>query len=65
MKIKELKRLIENVPDEADVGVLDHFGEFMEVDALDFEYHPANSRWRHKKEAFFTIPAVDIGEHPD
>jgi hypothetical protein len=64
MNIADLKKLIQDLPDDAVVGVTDHFGALEEIDASDCTYYAPNEHWR-VKQAFFCLPNVDIGPEPD
>jgi hypothetical protein len=64
MTIKELKRLIEDIPDDAAVGMLDEFGALVEIDLFDCRVYDAGEHWR-EKERFLCLPRPDLGTPPD
>ena len=64
MTIKDLKILIENLPDETPVGVTDHFGALEEIHASECTYYAPGEHWKNKQ-GFFRLPNVDIGPEPD
>lgn len=64
MRIKELKELIKDLPDDMLVGVTDHYGDFIPVEVSDFSEQEIKLG-AGQQMVVFIIPVVDIGEYPD
>jgi len=72
--VGDLKKLLENVPDNLPIGISGHFGEFHPMDEYYFRETtshliPENKwGWRDKEEVatpIFQITSPDIGPEPD
>jgi hypothetical protein len=66
MKVKELRKLFEKFPDEADVGFIGHFGEFVPADKYTFRQHSEQSFSVQQHGTYIIeICGHDFGESPD
>ena len=63
MNVGELKKILEHVPDSAEVGVVDYFGGLLEVSKDGFVYHEKGYLFIERP--FLQIPAIEITEYPD
>lgn len=64
MNIADLKKLIQDLPDDSVIGVIDHYGELIEINVSDLSYYKENEYCSVKK-ASLHLPNVDIGPEPD
>ena len=58
--IGDLKKLIQGVSDEVEIGVEDHYGDFIEMSTYDFALKSNNQNGTK-----FIIDPPNIGEAPD
>lgn len=63
MTILELKKLIERLSDDMEVGTTDHWGDFVEVDISDF--WTSDVKIKGKFVTILRLPVVNIGDEPD
>lgn len=77
--VKDLKELLNNIPDDLPIGCSGHFGEFHAMDENDFRISLSQLRplakngdytlsWRHMdedKSPIFSIVSPNIGDEPD
>lgn len=61
MNVGELKKVLESLPDETVVGVIDHYGDVEELADAIFHNHVFGSQ----KPAFVQLKVPDIGPFPD
>lgn len=63
MTILELKKLIERLPDEMEVGTTDHYGDYVKVDIRNLR--TSDVEIKKKVVTILRLPVIDIGEEPD
>jgi len=71
--VKDLKKMLEKIPDDLPIGRAGHFGEFCEMDKYDFSVVkaskvPVRKGWRdmdQEKIDVFQVISPDIGPDPD
>lgn len=63
MNVGDLKKILQHVPDSAEVGVVDYFGDLLKASKDGFVYHEKG--YLCIKRPFFQIPAITIREYQD
>lgn len=64
MTIKELKKIIQDLPDDMKIGGSGHFGEFLECYSISV-IEVRENRKTNERKPILSISIEDAGEEPD